>query len=188
MFSMGVAVSILGCGDAGSDTTGSGGGATGTGGGTTTSSAGGGTPCGTETCTPTEYCGFEPGTCSGAKACHALPGECSELACGCDGVNYAGDCAALSESGGTTSVGEACAPPDGKFTCNYEYQIPIYCDLDTEYCKVIPGGTLYSLSCEPVPEGCVPDPLDCACLNDPCSDNYCGVDADTHAATVLCPL
>jgi hypothetical protein len=173
-------VMLAACGDSGDAATGAGGsGASGT---------GGGTPCGAEVCSATEYCGFAPGACAGEQTCHPLPTTCQDLACGCDGENYATDCQALAASGGTTSVQEACAPPTGQFTCFYEYQVPIYCDLATEFCQVVPTGNVYALSCEPKPAGCTPAPQDCTCLMSACSDNYCGVDPETNAATVLCPL
>jgi hypothetical protein len=173
----------IGC----SDEADTGGGGDSAGGGSTTS----GVPgefCVDVVCAYEEYCGFAPGTCDGPESCQPFPAECGqEVACGCDGQNYEGPCIARDASGGILSE-EACAPPDGMFTCSYEYQVPIYCDLGTEYCHVTPTGNLYELQCLPVPAACEAEPVDCSCLADPCSDNYCGIDDEDFSITVLCPL
>ena len=93
----------------------------------------------------------------------------------------------MSDSGGLSGDAE-CPPPAGQFTCTYEYQVPIYCDLETDYCKVDPTGDLYSLACVTRPATCEPAPENCDCLEDPCADNYCGVDEELGGITVLCPL
>jgi hypothetical protein len=108
-------------------------------------------------------------------------------ACGCDGENYATSCDALATTGGVVGEG-ACAPPLGQFTCTYEYQIPIYCELGSDYCKVEPTGSSYTLACVPQPQECDALPTDCDCLYDPCAESYCGIDETNGALTVLCPL
>jgi hypothetical protein len=173
-------ISTVGCSD---DTAPTGGAGTG-GGGTGGENAG---DCDGATCGAGEFCGFEANACDGPRTCQAIP-ECDAgVACGCDGENYPTACDAMAQSGGVSASG-ACTPPDGQFICNYEYQLPIYCELGTEYCKVEPTSSLYMLACEPQPEACDEIPTDCDCLADPCSENYCGIDESNGAVTVLCPL
>ena len=159
----------------------------GAGGGSAAGGSGGGAAgdCDGVACGDDEYCGFDSG-CEGPRSCQ--PQGCGDgVACGCDGENYGTACDALVQTGGLSASG-ACTPPDGQFICTYEYQIPIYCQLGTEYCKVQPTQSIYMLSCEPEPESCDEIPTDCDCLADPCSENYCGIDETNGSITVLCPL
>jgi hypothetical protein len=156
--------------------------------GGSTSTAIPGEACGDVTCLVGEYCGFAPGSCDGPQSCLPSPDECpAEVACGCDGENYASPCLALDAVGGTIA-NEACAPPEGQFACTYEYQVPIYCDLGAEYCHVTPTGDLYELECVALPAACGEMPEDCDCLDDRCSENYCAIDDEDFAITVLCPF
>ena len=151
---------------------------------------GAGMPCGNATCEPaTEYCGFEPGTCDGPKACHPYGHDCSisNAACGCDGKNYAGACTALHNAGGIVGSG-ACNPPAGQFNCTYQDQVPVLCTIATQYCRVTPAGALYGLDCVDLPMGCTGAGATCQCADGGfqfCVQNYCG--ADAGALTVLCP-
>lgn len=173
----------VGCGDDGESPSGGGGDAA----GSSTATVTNGVECDGDTCDPAiAFCGFAAGTCEGPRTCQAYP-ECGEstLVCGCDGESYTETCIALELSGGAKTG--ACPAPEGKFTCSYEYQIPVYCELGAEYCHVDPGGSAYELGCEPLPAACGETP-DCACTGDPCAENYCGIDEDTGTITVLCPL
>ena len=173
-------VSLAGCSD---DSVPAGG--AGAGGGEAGGAAG---DCDGATCGPAEYCGFEAPACDGPKSCQPLPAECEQkVACGCDGENYATSCDAMATTGGVSASG-ACTPPEGQFICNYEYQVPIYCQIGSEYCKVEPATGTYGLGCEPLPTACEEIPTDCTCLEDPCSENYCAIDDSNGAITVLCPL
>ena len=93
----------------------------------------------------------------------------------------------MAQTGGVSASG-ACPSPQGQFICTYEYQVPIYCQLGSEYCKVEPTQGAYMLACAPLPEECDEIPTDCGCIDDPCSANYCGIDESSGAVTVLCPL
>jgi hypothetical protein len=186
-----VCVLASGCDDA-AETDGGGGGAGagaadgGEGGGTTSGIPG--EECGDVTCFQGEFCGFAAGMCEGEKSCQPAPEDCAPVAvCGCDGENYASSCLALDAVGGI-SKDEACDPPEGQFACVYEYQVPIYCDIGTSYCSVLPTADLYQLACLDLPPACGDMPADCSCLDDSCSDNYCGIDDETFAITVLCPF
>jgi hypothetical protein len=155
---------------------------------TTSSAATGGTPCGSAVCTVDQTCGYPVGTCSGTKSCQPATSCMDEkVVCGCDGMNYANQCDAEHLGGGTMSAA-ACAPPAGKFTCIYEYQVPKYCTLGAEYCHITATGDLYTLACVPLPASCGASPTDCSCLQDACATNSCAIDKSNFSITVLCPL
>lgn len=179
---MGCAVGLLAaCDDADPATTGSG--------SSSSASTGAGAPCGDVSCGANEYCGFEPGTCDGPKACHPFPPCMPEsITCGCDKMDHQSACYADFESGGVLGEGscEFLFNPEGTFLCTYQDQVPIHCKIGTEYCHVQATPSLYELSCLPVPAACPAEPTDCDCLMDYCSQNYCGVDPVDHTITVLC--
>lgn len=170
------------CGDGDASTTGGGGG---TGNSASSTATSVGPICGGQQCALDQICGFAIGDCAAQPSCQPGTG-CSDdkVVCGCDGKNYPNKCQA--DLAGVAAMDGACAPPPGKFTCNYEHQVPIYCDVGTQYCEAtMSGNDVYPLACKPIPSTCG-DPVDCSCL--PCSDFYCAVDPMNGAASVICQM
>jgi hypothetical protein len=176
---------VVACSDGGDDDAAS---ASGSGASSASSSGGAeGMHCGHGFCGTNEYCGFADGLCGETDptlACHPFPPcQPESAACGCDGVNYDSGCLAADATGGIRNEG-VCMPPEGKFTCTYEYQAPIYCEIGVEYChvQIVPSGD-YPLECLPIPAACAPGP-DCNCVA--CDINYCAGSADLQEMTVYC--
>ncbi|MEJ7733625.1 MAG: hypothetical protein WKG00_31075 [Polyangiaceae bacterium] len=184
-----IACVVAACGDDGTDDPDAASGSD-TSSGSASSSSGGpqGVACAGGFCGANEYCGFADGVCgydNRAPACQPFPPcQPESVACGCDGVSYPSGCAAADASGGISHQG-ACEPPDGKFSCTYEYQAPIYCALGAEFCKVTPVAKGdYPLECVPWLAGCTPAPDDCSCAT--CGSSYCAVSEDLQEMTVYC--
>jgi hypothetical protein len=191
VFSISIACALVACSDDDADDSDwtSGSDASGSGSGSTSSSSGGaqGVPCAGGFCGQNEYCGFADGVCGEtdpAPACQPFPPcQPESVACDCDNLSYDSGCDAADATGGIRNEG-ACMPPEGKFTCTYEYQAPIYCEIGVEYChvQIAPSGD-YPLECLPVPAACVPGP-DCSCVG--CDINYCAGSEDLQEMTVYC--
>ena len=173
-------LALVGCSGNASTASGGGGHAA-----TGASSSSSGTMCGAEICTPDQVCAVPVGACNGPKSCQPGP-SCDQqnVACGCDGKNYATQCFADIMGGGVASAG-ACAPPANHFTCRYQDQLPVYCMLGAEYCQItaMAHGD-YLEECKPEPASCGAAPTDCSCLTGACG--ACTADMTNHSLSVFC--
>lgn len=124
-------------------------------------------------------CGEQARCVAVEEACEAA----EQPACGCDGVVYAGACAAAM-AGVDVQVASACEAPAGTFVCRDRY-----CQKGSEYCEYTFGGGAAADDALCLELGCEGDAQGCACLPDesPCGeDGYylqmcdMAADGETH--------
>ena len=127
---------------------------------------------GDEDCFQTEFCDFERNSCGTSEldegACRRRPpsfescefdGVGGGLACGCDGVYHANQCAA-NQAGTDIDIGGNCALPPGAFSCGSEA-----CMKDRHVCFELENGNGSSstFECQQIPDPCKRTPT-CACV------------------------
>jgi Kazal-type serine protease inhibitor domain len=144
-----------------------------------------------DACDVGEYCDWSVNSCGARRfdepGCAPIPDGCPAVeedpVCGCDGVVYAGECAAALLGVDIDVEGE-CTAPAGTFACGYKY-----CDAALSYCQWSVsdvGGSPDGYGCVPLPQGC-DDAPSCACVADePCAEFSCEP-TDDGGLLVTCP-